>query len=145
MGRRDSQLLMDDRAVEIAAAEGGGHLAEAGNRLIAGGMKQRLQCREAQRIRHPHGDRLRPVVFDDEEEVGGAEDGFQGFEQGRFILYIVKRVGHENAIEIAEAEIFFHKIIFLRLDANLVGGQLLSDSRMAVDGIDGAAGLEEAG
>jgi len=120
-------------------------LAEARDRLVAGGMKQRLQCRQAQRIGHPHGDRLRPVVFDDEEEVGGAEDGLQGFEQGGFILYIVKRVGHEDAIEIAEAEVFFHKIIFLRLDANLVGGHLLIDSGMAVDGIDDAFGLEEAG
>ena len=93
----------------------------------------------------PNGDGLGPVVFDDEKEVGWAEEGSQGFEQGGFIVYIMQRVGHEDAIEIAEAEVFFHKIIFLRLDADLVGGHLLFDGGMAVDGIDDAAGLEEAG
>ena len=116
-------------------------MAEAGDVGVACIAKQRLQRREAQRVGHPYGDGFRPVIFDDEEKVGGAEDGFQGFEQDRFILYIMERVGHEDAVEIEEAEIFFHKIIFLRLDADLVSGQLLLDGGMAVDGIDSAAGL----
>lgn len=54
-------------------------------------------------------------------------------------------IGHEYAVEIEDREGLFDKVGFYGLNGDLVGGRLGSHGLLAVDGIDGAAGLKKGG
>lgn len=121
-------------------------VGEADDGGIAGVLKECLEAGKTHRIRHPNGIWPIGIVFDDEDGVLGAEvGGAQGAEQGWFIFYIMEGVGHENAVEIEGREILFDEVGFFWLDGDLIGSQLGPDGGFAVDGVDGAAGGQEAG